>query len=266
MRHHIQKGGEHYGPYTLDQIRDYVNRGNILSTDLAREQGSEVWKPVTEVLDQLPTGPGAYWISREGLQFGPYSLDEIRTYLAQGCLTLTDIARRGEQKLWSTLEVLLNGRHDPADPAPPSLHWGIVLLLSSITWGFFLGAWMFVQSAWVKKIDPRSKATRYYTISVILAALTACATTWPVGPAVRSPMIGLLSLGSGAFLLAGVFSIRKSLETYYAAKELIWVRLSSVMAFFFHVVYLQYHFTWIARSAEANRRVARLQSAAVGGN
>jgi hypothetical protein len=79
-------------------------------------------------------------------------------------------------------------------------------------------------------------------------------------------MIVLLSLGCGTFLLAGIFSIRRSLETYYAAKEPPSARLSGSMAFFFHVVYLQYHFTRIARLTEANRRVARLQSAAVGGN
>jgi hypothetical protein len=267
MRHHIQRAGRNYGPYSLDQIRDYVNRGNILTTDLARPEGLEVWKPVSEVLaaashppDHCRVGFGTYAILRQDLQFGPYSLAEVRTYLAQGCLALTDLARRDEHEDWSTLEVLLNGRGDPADPAPPSLHWGIVLLLSSMTLGLFLAAWMFVQSAWVKKIDPRSKATRYYLISMILVALAAGATTLPGGPPVWSPMIVLLSLGSGTFLLAGIFSIRKWLETHYAFNEPALVRLSRVMAFFFHVIYLQYHFTRIAGSTEANRRVARVQS------
>src|SRR5580698_977623 len=42
-------------------------------------------------------------------------------------------------------------------PAPPRLHWGIVLALSIVTLGFFGMIWMPVQAHWVKKVTGNSK-------------------------------------------------------------------------------------------------------------
>jgi hypothetical protein len=280
MKHLIQRAGQQYGPYSLNEIRHYVQEGNILTTDLAREESSAAaWIPVTDVLgandrppDQPmnspvlpfnPVTPDMYYVLRQGQQFGPYSLDEVRIYLAQGSLVPTDAARKGEQGDWTTVQMVTTGPRGAGSPAPPSLHWAILLLLCAVTWGFFLGVWIFVQSAWVKKINPQSKATRYYAISLVLAAVAAALSMLylaalntvaddlpgltPSETATWSLSILVLSAVSGGFMLAGFFSIKKSIETYFTKQEPMGLRLSGILTFFFHLLYLQYHFRRIAQ-------------------
>jgi len=51
---------------------------------------------------------------------------------------------------------------------------------------------------------------------------------------------------SAVFFLVAVFQMRKSLVNYYNVVEPIGLRLSGSMTFFFHILYLQYHFSRIA--------------------
>lgn len=143
-----------------------------------------------------------------------------------------------------------------AGPIPPNLHWAIVLACSLLT-GFFWYIWMFVQSVWVKKIDPGSRATWLYVWSMIALApmfpLMAAAVL--VVPTAENPavpaleiLLGLLILGlvSTALCVAAAFDIRASLLRYYNSTEPIGLQLSAPMTLFFQVLYLQYHFTRIA--------------------
>jgi hypothetical protein len=43
-------------------------------------------------------------------------------------------------------------------PRPPSLHWALVLVFWILTGGLFKFIWMYRQAAWVRRIDPSSKA------------------------------------------------------------------------------------------------------------
>jgi hypothetical protein len=270
MKHLIQRAGREYGPYSIEEIRGYVDQGNIITTDLAREEASDSWIPVSDVLTVVQPFPpvvpqppvavrDAYYVFREGKEFGPYSMEQLRLYLAQGSLQSADPVRKAEQQSWTTFDLLV--------PPPPSLHWGIVFLLVSITYGVFSPVWLFVQAAWAKKINPQSKATRYFTIAMILAFLTVCvfgmysstlsapvagnaegaAPDAAAGSTMWLLILVVTSFGGGAFMFAGVFNIRKSMVTYYNTVEPIGLRMSRAMTFFFHVVYLQYHMTRIAR-------------------
>jgi hypothetical protein len=40
MKHLIQRAGQEYGPYSIEEIRGYVDQGNIVTSDLAREEAS----------------------------------------------------------------------------------------------------------------------------------------------------------------------------------------------------------------------------------
>ena len=203
-----------------------------------------------------------YHICRDVRQFGPNSPDEIRNYVDQGSVLTSDLAREETSQSWMPVpQVLVAPVYNPSPP-PPSLHWALVLLLSWITLGLFGTVWMFVQSIWVKNIDPQSKATRYNMISLLIG-LVGIAVSVPymlvrvfladdvAGGTLAGVLIGLvtilvLSLVSCTFLVAGVFGIRKSMERYYNTTEPIGLRLSGVMLFLFNFVYLQYHFTRIA--------------------
>src|SRR5580658_9660004 len=52
--------------------------------------------------------------------------------------------------------------------APPSLHWFFCLLIAVLTGDLFFVLCVFVQSSWIKKIDPQSRATRDYILGLAL--------------------------------------------------------------------------------------------------
>ncbi len=54
-----------------------------------------------------------------------------------------------------------------------------------------------------------------------------------------------LALGGLVFHLKAFFGMRDSIERHYNTVEPINLRLSSIMTFFFNVIYFQYHFTRI---------------------
>jgi hypothetical protein len=268
LKHLIQRAGREYGPYSIEEIRRYVDEGSIVTTDLARGEASDSWIPVSGVLtvarprpdgtpQPLAAARDAYYISRDGKQFGPYSMEELRLYAVQGSVQRNDPVRRGDQQGWTTFERLIT--------PPPSLHWGIVFVLSGITYGIFSAVWLFLQAAWAKRIDPQSTATRYFTIAMVLAFITVIgffmymstvsgpvdSTEGSAGANAGSTMWLLLftltSAGAGGVMFAGILNIRKSMVTYYNTVEPIGLGMSGAMTFFFHVLYLQYHMTRIAR-------------------
>ncbi len=56
MQIHINRDGQNFGPYSLDEVRQYVASGNIVLTDLAWYEGAPGWVP----LGQVPgVGPAA---------------------------------------------------------------------------------------------------------------------------------------------------------------------------------------------------------------
>jgi hypothetical protein len=58
MNIYISREGEQFGPYTLDQVKEYLDQGSILSTDLAWKETSNSWIPIPALLgSNEPTIP-----------------------------------------------------------------------------------------------------------------------------------------------------------------------------------------------------------------
>lgn len=130
-------------------------------------------------------------------------------------------------------------------PAPPKLHWALVLLFTILTLGIFMLVWMFIQSSWAKKIDPASNATTqfiaYLVMFVVSQILTESASN-------GLKALGLLvMIGSYIVFYFGAYSIRRSMLAHYNHVEPMQLKLSAAMVFFFSCFYLQYHMTRIAR-------------------
>ncbi|MCE3004601.1 MAG: DUF4339 domain-containing protein, partial [Xanthomonadaceae bacterium] len=49
MQIHINRDGQNYGPYTLDEARQYLASGNLIDTDLAWFEGAANWMPLSQV-------------------------------------------------------------------------------------------------------------------------------------------------------------------------------------------------------------------------
>ncbi len=141
------------------------------------------------------------------------------------------------------------GRPDPAAeyafPTPPKLHWALVLLFTVLTFGIFMVVWMFIQSSWIKKIDPTSNATTQFIAYLVLFVASQM-----LGESASDGLQGLgllLVIGSYIAFYFGAYSIRRSMLAHYNKVEPMQLKLSSAMTFFFSTFYLQYHMTRIAR-------------------
>jgi hypothetical protein len=133
---------------------------------------------------------------------------------------------------------------------PPNQHWLVVLILSGVTCGLGGLVWMFREAFFVKKIDPASKAIMLIGVTLIgmvlqLVITYGAASGSMMAPAAATIIVMLLNFVIIITGLIAVFSMRKSIVTYYNTVEPIGLQLSGVMTFFFSILYFQYHFSRI---------------------
>lgn len=209
------------------------------------------------------------WLGLNGQRFGPYTLATVQRWHQQGVLDSGTLSWREGMAEWLPLETFLRdhsvagsfseppsfevpppgltpraavatavaARNDV--PVAPSLHWGWVALLSVLTVGLFALVWMFVQSVWVKKIDPRSGATIYLIIGLV------CGLSGGVfGP--DSQLYYILQLIDIALVVMAYFSMSASVKRFGVEHELP-VDIGGVTLFFFTLWYMQGQLTRIAR-------------------
>ena len=56
MKYLIRRGEQEFGPYAPEDIRNYLATGNIVSTDLAREENSAEWVAISAITETaMPT-------------------------------------------------------------------------------------------------------------------------------------------------------------------------------------------------------------------
>lgn len=201
-----------------------------------------------------------YFVKRDLSEYGPYTLAELQRYVASGNVLLTDVCRSDGMSEWVPVsQVIGNIPVAPAAPAaatappvsmyppPPSLHWGIAVVLGILTCGIFGWVWALVQSAWMRKVNPASKAVVYYGIAVGLLILTVIVSAGEARQQPRSGISSLFNLAAAIIWLVASFSMRTSIEEHFTTAEPVpmGMSLSGVMTFFFNVYYFQYHFTQI---------------------
>jgi hypothetical protein len=214
-----------------------------------------------------------YHVSRNGQNYGPYTLEDLQRYVASGNVLPTDMAKTDEMPDWVPVSQVLNiapaavavapvAAYPVAAPAyaptavlypdPPNLHWALVLVIAIFTCGIFSFVWMFVQASWMRKVNPSSKALTYYIGATILYLITMGAQLATVfgarsGTAVGSSSVVYLVCGLAYFVLfmMAIFTMRSDIEAHFNGPEPVGLHLSGVMTFFFNVLYFQYHFTRI---------------------
>ncbi len=151
-----------------------------------------------------------YQIARDGQLYGPYTVDDLRRYIASGNVLPTDLAKSEEMTSWIPVAQILSS-HDAASqpayvpvedthsapaengpvppvnyppvtaasyaaptaqyPDPPNLNWGLELLLGFFTCAIFVVVWNLVIAAWAKRVDPNSKAFFFYIAATILIVM-----------------------------------------------------------------------------------------------
>jgi hypothetical protein len=207
----LARGGERYGPYTLEQLRDYVSQGSVQMTDLVWSPGMATWSPVSTVLGSTADrGATASAMVPPPIPASPYAPPQARV----------------ADPVFTT-----------GFPKPLSMHWALVLVLSIVTCGVFALVWMFLQAAWVRRLDPTNNAL------IILAVGIPAQFLLSIAAAVEGEGS---SLGLFAYLVGFVatevayFSMREVMQNRFV------LRLSGILTFFFTLLYLQYHMSRIA--------------------
>ena len=137
------------------------------------------------------------------------------------------------------------------------MHWGVLLLLVMVTFGLFGLVWPFIQSSWVRKVDPRSRATLMLGLafgSFVLGYVMVIAGAVPRGESAGgTAMLGsLLMLAYFVLFIAAYFSMAGSLERHFSRGNPA-VRIGGITLFFFNVYYLQGQLRWLARWKETGR-------------
>ena len=207
-----------------------------------------------------------YFISRDGQQFGPYTLADLQRYAASGEVLLTDLATSEAMTEPVPVAQIIGTIAVPpaftaadsistrdAYPDPPNLHWGLVLLFGVISFGLFTIAWEIVQAAWLKKIVPRSQAIYYYLVCAGALGLMFISSFVSARDPSKASYTGLIQLIYYVISLVARFSFRNSLEEHFNGPEPMGLQLSGVMTFFFGSTYFQYHINDIVRRKAADR-------------
>lgn len=222
-----------------------------------------------------------YYVSREGQTYGPYTIEDLKRYVASGNILLTDMAKADDASEWVPVAQILNvagteAATPPAMPSPyappvnpygspvaaygapaipypdpPNMHWALLLVLTICTCGLFGMIWDLVQLLWLRRVQPQTKALGYF-IGYIALSFIGGAVSAGVSAAIihgarthGSPASSLLSLAALVFIILYRFAMKNSLELHFNTAEPIGLRLGPIMTFFFGGLYFQYHFNRI---------------------
>jgi hypothetical protein len=232
-----------------------------------------------------------YHISRNGQNYGPYTLEDLQKYVASGNVLPTDLAKSDDMPDWVPVAQILGmappvvppayqGPLAPAYPAqpgvavypdPPNLSWGLVLLFSFFTCSLFMWVWNLVVASWLKRVQPNSKAIFYYGVATALAVVQIVVGSqthitniqpgfhWWTTYYTAHPLGNILGLVLWIVRLIARFTMRSDLEEHFNGPEPVGLQLSGVMTFFFGGLYFQYHLNRINEM----KRLARYRGAAI---
>ena len=235
MLYHVSRNGQNYGPYTLEDLRRYVASGNILATDMAKSDDMPDWVPVSQVLGMEAAAAPGY---QQQSQAPAYPASNV-----------ADISRRL-----------------PISPGRSCLLFGVFTCGQSLCrW-----VWNLVLAAWLKRVQPNSKAILYYAVATALACVEIIVSGhnhvimrpgvhWWVSYYTGHPLRNVLTTAGWIIRIAARFTMRSELEQHFNTAEPVGLSLSGVMTFFFGVIYIQYH---INRINEL-KRIARYRGAAI---
>ena len=152
---------------------------------------------------------------------------------------------------------------DPIYPAPPRVHW-IVLLLTwwAITWlitafaplayqelfnSLVADAWTFYLCRWIHSLDPEAKSPLWCDIYLVVELGFAALGAWPNPPQIVLALMVGLGIVSLVLAIATIWLIKADLEKHYNQREPIGLVLSGLMTFFFSFLYFQFHLYRIAK-------------------
>lgn len=224
MSYLIRRGDEQFGPYTLSELQQYAQAGNVALDDLAQSEGSEQWIPVSRILGDIPIAAPIQVTTESLAPTVPLPLNVP----------------------WQVM-LLSYGYIVARFPMPAALKalFGLVNFVVSI----LVMIWIFVLGNWARKLN--GKNTALVLAALYVAGFFGGLIFVGIGVAAKLPVLaglgGFIILGALGCMIAFNFAVRAAMEHYYNTVEDIALALSGGMTFFFNLVYFQFHINRIAR-------------------
>src|ERR1035437_8550451 len=121
-----------------------------------------------------------YHVSRNGQNYGPYTLEDLQKYVACGNVLPTDLAKSDDMPDWVPVSQVLGmapaapaAYQQPLAPAypasgvaiypdAPNLSWGLVLLFAFFTCSLFMFVWNLVIASWLKRVHFFKRLQEYF--------------------------------------------------------------------------------------------------------
>ena len=236
MHYHVSRNGQTYGPYTLEDLQRYLASGNVLATDLAKNDEMPEWLPVSEIIaGNVAAVPAAFATPGFANPAAPY------------------------------VDPAFNpGAALAASPYPdaPNLHWGLVLLFGLLTCSIFMIVWNLVVAAWLKRVQPNATSMFFYigfavltVVQIFSGGVFSAAVLMHHGSHAAPTQLLPASIGLVAWIIKLIarFSQKASLEEHFNGPEPVGLQLNGVMVFFFGGIYFQYHLNKINAMKQAAR-------------
>lgn len=223
-----------------------------------------------------------WWLGRGSAPAGPYAEAEILAWLADGRVTPDDLGWREGMPEWQPLRTLFPEAVSSAPPSPPAIaelpmptgpHWLWLVLISIVTFGIAMWIWAFVQASWVRRLDPRSRASAWLIAAVCCIGVNFMLrihliAAHPSADSARTVWAAsaLVNIAELVFFYISAFSMSESMRRMLP-KHGLRPKIGGVTLFFFSTFYLQAQMNWIGRAlrgGSVQSDVSRLAVWAVG--
>jgi hypothetical protein len=207
MEYFVRRGEQRFGPYSLSDLQNYAQSGNLVASDLAQSEGMTDWVPLTQVLGNIPAGTMGGGGTAAAVVAQPQLVELPPNLHWSIVLILGLITRQLFNLIWALVQA----------------NWARKLIGDN-------------KPMVLVAMYPAGMVAGVVTIFLFRGQGTGMAT-----------LGFLFILAGGIVYLFGVFSIKAAMEEYYNSTENIGLQMSGAMTFFFSTVYLQYHINSIAR-------------------
>ena len=225
MPYQVTRNGQMYGPYTFEDLQRYVASGNVLPTDLAKDDEMPDWLPVSQILNisgaiapPLYATPASYPTSAIPYPDPPnlnWGLVLLFGFLTCGLFTL----------VYDLIQTLWVKKVEPTSKV--LLYYILFMAFEFLNIGTSIGRMTLIMHG-------RPPAMNSQTILFSLLSFA-------------------ISIGVLVMFIVYRFSMRSELERHFNGPEPVGLRLSGVMTFFFGGLYFQYHFNRINEIKQSMR-------------
>ncbi len=245
MMYMIKRGDQEFGPYSGNDIQQYLSSGNIVETDMVRAEGSDRWLAVKDILAKKAGGAGPQPATPAPQPSynpapAPQPMADPMFDSAPAPQPMADFGAPAPS--WGAPAASYGSAPDPAmgggfgaaaagamgaataggpagamkngAPLPPGMNWILVLVLALFTCGIFGFVYLFIQAGWVQKIDPQSKGKKFLTLmlaayGLVIGLIVVGAVITAMAPdSFIGPMISILSpIGNLAFLVLYILGV-----------------------------------------------------------